>query len=468
MNSKLAFYFAINILLMLYTGKAISQSAAGMSQVLEEYMKVQHERINFSGTVLVANQKDILFMQSIGAASLELNVPLQKDAKFKIASITKAFTGLLIALSEKEGRLHFEDKLQLFFPELKDDKWKQITVRQLVAHTSGVPHWNGVSDYWNTKSKLSLNKEQVLSEIFKLNLLFEPGTKVEYSSLGYYLLAAILEKVYNKSYDKLLQDKILNPLQLKGTGACDQTSIVPGLVSGYHLMGDDRLIVAPYRDMSPMTGGGNMYSTATDLWHWCRSLLLDSLWDDAIKRAAFTPLTTEKMSHKDGALYGMGWYIREKTDQHSKAYHIGGGTYGFSSKVAMYPDAQLYIIILSNISLLPMDDVLWKDIEKIVMGRTFKLPEKFPEQIKLGPEVLKTFEGLYTSDNKMELRVFMHQSSIYVKLERNPPLEIYAKSENEFFARKIDVQFNFVRDKEGKITGLRTEGRGRTDYFLKQ
>jgi CubicO group peptidase (beta-lactamase class C family) len=453
---------------MLYTDKAISQSAAGINQMLKKYIKVQHERIYFSGTVLVANQKDVLFVQSIGAASHELNVPIQNDSKFKIASVTKAFTGLLIALSNKEGKLRFEDKLQVFFPELKDEKWKQITVRQLIAHTSGIPHWNGISDYWNTKSKLSLNKEQVLNEIFKMHLLFEPGTKVEYSSLAYYLLATILEKVYGKSYNQLLREKILEPLQLRATGACDQTGIIPKLVSGYHLMGDDSLIVAPYRDMSPMTGGGNMYSTATDLWHWCRSLLIGSTWDDAIRRAAFTPLTTEKMSHKDGALYGIGWYIREKTDQYARAYHIGGGTYGFSSKVAIYPDEQLYIIILSNVSFLPVDDVLWKDIEKIVLGKPFELPEKFSEQIILNPEVLKPFEGLYASENGMELNVFIHQSSIYVKLGRNPPLEIYAKGNNEFFAKKIDVQFNFVRDEKGKISGLRIEGRGRTDYFLKQ
>jgi CubicO group peptidase (beta-lactamase class C family) len=253
------------MLQMLYAGKAISQSAAGMNPMLEKYMKVQHERINFSGTVLVANQKDVLFMQSIGAASHELNVPIQKDSKFKIASATKAFTGLLIALSNKEGKLRFEDKLQVFFPELKDEKWKQITVRQLVAHTSGIPHWNGISDYWNIKSKLSLNKEQVLNEIFKMHLLFEPGTKAEYSSLAYYLLATILEKVYGKSYNQLLQEKILEPLQLRETGACDQSGIIPKLVSGYHLIIDDSLIVAPYRDVSALTGGGNMYSTATDL-----------------------------------------------------------------------------------------------------------------------------------------------------------------------------------------------------------
>jgi CubicO group peptidase (beta-lactamase class C family) len=194
---------------------------------------------------------------------------------------------------------------------------------------------------------------------------------------------------------------------------------------------------------------------------------LGSTWDDVIKKAVFTPFS-DKMSHKDGTLYSMGWYIREKSDQHSKTYHIGGGTFGFSNKVAIYPDEQLYIIILSNISFLPIDDVLWKDIEKIVLGKPFELPNKFSEQIMLSPEVLKSFEGLYASENGIELKVFIHQSSIYVKLGRNPPLEVYAKGENEFFAKKIDVQFNFVRDEKGKITGLRTEGRGRTDYFLKQ
>jgi CubicO group peptidase (beta-lactamase class C family) len=290
---------------------------------------------------------------------------------------------------------------------------------------------------------------------------------VEYSSPAYYLLATILEKQYHKSYDALLQEQILGPLHMQQTGVYDQTAIISKMVSGYNLVGDTGLIVAPYRDVSAMGGGGNMYATATDLLHWCRSFL-SGKWDSSIVQTTFSPSTAQPISHKGGSLYGMGWYLREKTDQQPKAYHIGGGTFGFSSKIAIYPEENFCIIILANVSFLPLDDVLWKDIEAMAFGKPFKMPMQSAVQVNLPVGELEKFTGSYASTNGMELNIFVQEKSLYVKLGRNPPLAIYAKSPYEFFARKIDIQFVFTFSKEGKVTALKSNGRGRTDHFTKR
>lgn len=450
------------------TNIVFGQSVSTVDESLATYIDIQNKRIGFNGIVLVSNETDIISQQVIGLASHELNLPLSYSSKFKVASITKAFTGLLIALAEQEGKLHHNTCLETYFPELHDEKWKQITILQLISHTSGIPHWAGLEDYWIKKSRLSLNREQMLEEIFNMKLLFEPGTQSAYSSPAYYLLATILEKIYTDTYDNLLNEKILLPLQLKETGAFDQLEIIPEMSNGYHMISDDSLIVAPYRDISSMFGGGNLYSTAQDLLIWCRSFMSQNIWGEHLVETTFKPLTTIPRNHKGSALYGMGWHIKEGNNNELKTYHIGGGTFGFSSKIAIYPEEKICIIILANVSFLPINDVIWKDVEKIVFGKPFEFPKEYVKPVQLSVKEFKNFEGVYTTTKDIKLNIFIHEDKLFARLGRNPPFEIYAKSQNEFFSKKIDIQFTFVLNENGRVTALKTEGRGRVDRFEKQ
>lgn len=454
--------------LMQKTGIVFGQSVSKIDESLSTYIEIQNKRIGFSGIVLVSGETDIISQQVIGLASHELNLPISYGSKFKVASVTKAFTGLLIALAKQEGKLRYESNLGTYFPELQDEAWEQITILQLLSHTSGIPHWAGLKDYWIKKSRLSLNREQMLEEVFKMQLLFEPGTQSAYSSPAYYLLATILEKVYSDTYDNLLNEKILLPLQLKETGTFDQLKIIPQMSNGYHMISDDSLIAAPYRDVSSMLGGGNLYSTAQDLMIWCRSFMSQDIWGETLIETTFKPLTTLKMNHKSGAFYGMGWYIKESNHNEPKTYHIGGGTFGFSSKVAIYPEEKICIIILANISFLPIDDVIWKDVEKIVFGKAFEFPKEHVKPVRLSVEELEKFAGIYITNTAIKLNIFIHGDKLFAKLGTNPPFEIYAKNQSEFFSKKIDIQFTFILNENGIVTELKTEGRGRVDRFEKQ
>jgi hypothetical protein len=239
------------------------------------------------------------------------------------------------------------------------------------------------------------------------------------------------------------------------------------MVSGYHLASDDSLIAAPYRNASLMTGGGNMFASASNLLQWCRSFLVGSMWDAEIVKELFTPSIAKQTRLKANSIYNMGWQIREELNGRPTACHTGGGTYGFSSKIAIYPNEKLYVIILSNVSFMPMDDVLWRDIEMILFDKPFELPKQLPELVSLEVQKMEKYVGLYSAGG-MELNVFIHGNKLYVKLGGNPPLEIYAKNENEFFSKKIDVKFNFSLDDAGRVKGLQSENRGRTDSFSKK
>jgi CubicO group peptidase (beta-lactamase class C family) len=454
------------IKILLVTSVALGLSTNTNSQTensfengkLGSYLNAIHIKKGFSGEILVANAKNILFQETIGLASYENNLELKKGTKYRIASITKTFTGALITIAQEEGKLNVQDKAIDYVNRLSL-KFKEITIEQLLIHTSGLPHNEGIKDYWLAKSKLQMTPEQVITEINTLDLLSEPGSKMHYSSLGYYLLASILENVYKSSFENVLKDKILNKLHMAETGIVNNLKIIPQMASGYHLVTDDSLVVAPYRNYSMLKGAGDMYSTATDLLKWNNSFFSNTLFSEKTKATVFAQQSKTVVNSGDN--YGYGWFM--SSDKLQKYYH-GGGTWGFSTYSAMYPDKQISIIILSNVSTLPISAIA-EDVEKIVFGKPFQIPtvaEVSKESVNL-----EMYRGTFISDsNKMALSISTVKNSLYAKLGSNPPFEIYPKENHQFFGKKIEIEFTFEITNDS-ITGLSAERMGQLFHFKK-
>lgn len=378
-------------------------------------MEVQHQRLGFSGILLVAKKDRILYMETAGKASVELNVPITADNKFRIASVTKSFTAWLIMQAVEEGKLQLTDSLSAYIP----NNWPKITIQQLLTHTAGIPHNEGITDYWTIKSRLPLTKEQALAEILQMKLLKGP----HYSSPGYFLLACILETVYKTSYENILSDKG----HLNNTGVCNMHSVVPGMTGAYHMAGDS-LIVAPYRHPSLMKGSGDLYTTAADLLQW----------NNSCKQ------------------YDYGWM------KEGDAYYHGGGSFGCSAINVVYPKDSLSIILLSNVSFMPVNE-MWHDIEKIIFNKPFEMPA-VKKQIAAG--ALEEYTGNYTAEGTT-LQIFSANGQLYAKLGTNSAFEIYASGPLEFFGKKVNIRFVFIQDGAGQFTGLDAEGKGRTLHFNK-
>ncbi|WP_346318954.1 serine hydrolase [Chitinophaga sp. YIM B06452] len=427
---------------------------SGQSALLHQYLSAQQERIGFNGVVLVTKNGRTLYQEITGKASQELNVPMSPHAVFRIASISKQFTAMLVTLAAQEGRLRLDDSLAVFFPALKDTLWRRISLKQLLSHTSGVPHNEGITDYWILKSRLPLSKEQALTEIFGMRLLFTPGTGMKYSSPAYFLLACILEAAYKRPYAAILEEKILQPLQMKHTGVLTTGRIVPGMASAYHLL-NDSLIAAPHRDLSLMKGSGDLYSTAEDLAKWNYSFSGNSTWNDNLQELLFTAHTQQTPA------YGYGWFIRQGK---RRAYFHGGGTFGCSAISAWYPDEKISVVILSNVSVLPVNE-MWSDIEKIIFNEPFEL--KTDRAIQLSAGELQAFAGRYAQQSQ-ELNIQLLEGRLYAKLGNNPAFEIFPEEKGRFFGKKVNVHFTFQQDGEGNVMGVEAEARGERRYFKRE
>lgn len=445
-------FFSVLFLLLL------SLVSSAQSELLQQYLDIQQQNNHFSGVVLVTQNGAIRTQAVVGNASYELGVPIRVESVFKVASVSKQFTAMLVALAIEEGKLGADDKLERFFPALTDPKWRQITLHQLLTHTSGLPHNEGIEDYWSVKYRLSLSPEQALSEILATKLLFAPGTRMYYSSPGYGLLVYVLEKVYAQPYEKLLQEKILRPLGLSNIGVSEAPKRVTNMTSPYHLLGDS-LIAAPYRNASLMRGSGDLYANAIDLARWNESFSDGGPWSTSLRKMLFTPYSSGR---NDTERYGYGWFIRQGP---RRAYYHGGGSFGCSALSAWYPEDNLSIVILSNVSILPVNSI-WDDIEKIIFNEDFQLPTVI-QPVESDQEELTKLAGVYRQ-NQHELQLLLVNGQLYAKLGSNPPFEIFAESKNRFFGKKVPVKLTFKTDSANAVTGLEAEIKGTIHHFVRQ
>ena len=445
---------ALIILSIVLVGHAQSEQSA-LQNDLSAHLNYLHKAKSFSGEILVARDSEIIFHDAIGMASRELNIPMEINTKFHIASITKTFTGALLSIAKSEGRLTFENKAIDFIPKLSS-AFDGITLHQLLTLTSGLPHNEAIADYWQTKSRLQLSSSEMIKEINGLKLVSQPGEKFSYSSLGYYVLSIILEKIYEKNYQMILDEKILKPLKLANTGSTNTLEIIPQMVNGYHLLPSDSLVKAPYRNYSMLKGAGDLYSSAKDLMLWNQGFLHTSRLTTSDQSKVFD-FKNETES------YGYGWYIDQTN--HKKYYH-GGGTWGFSSHNAYYPEERMSIIILSNISTLPVSSIA-AQLEKIVFGEAVDIPKINENEEK--PELpLAKYAGSYlSSSGQIQFNIVLQKQQLFAQLQGNPPFLITAIGGNRFLGKKIDIELEFTAV-NGQITGIVAERMGRKFEFKKQ
>lgn len=443
------------------TSKAQIQNE--QTDLIDRYLSIQQQSIGFNGTVMIAKGDSIIYRRSLGKASFELDVQFSSDPVFRIASITKQFTAMLVVLAAGENKLTLGDPLRNYYPELGQSDWGNITIRQLLTHTSGLPHNEGIADYWEKISFLPLSDRQAREEIFKLKLLSVPGTKTQYSSPGYFILASILELVYHKNYETILREKITAPLRMDHTGVGNATEIIHGMVSPYHQLAD-RLIAAPHRDYALMKGSGSVYSTAGDLSKWNNALNGSGHFNKTVTGQLFTIQNSQPVNGRSEP-YGYGWFLRRSSNPEKNFNFTGGGSFGCSAISGYYPNAKISMVILSNVSTLPVGE-MQSNIESIIFGDRFDMPV-VRTPIIMEASQLDKFQGTYTADNSHQLAIFLKGEQLYAKMGQNPFFELYPSDSSVFFGKKVPVQIEFEKDLDNTIKGLKANLKGQSIHFVK-
>ena len=285
----------------------------------------------FNGSILIAQNNQVVVDTVLGYRDLHQQALLTKETPFYIASLSKPITAIAIFLMMENGLLALDDKATKFVDSIPAYA-HNITVRQLLHHTSGI------KDYEDILRKKGLTNKDVVHWLHSQDgLAFEPGTKFQYSNSGYIILALIIENISKMTYAQFLKKNIFDPLGMNHTIVYESNTVLLNKAVGYnrHKEVDDYLIRT--------TGDGGIYSTPEDLYKLDRALRANQLLS-----AKSTQLLYQTPVLQDGAdsEYGAGWFI-EKSDGAMIAQHTGGLA-GFKSLFWRDLKNNTTIIALSN------------------------------------------------------------------------------------------------------------------------
>lgn len=292
--------------------------------------------------IQVVRDGKTLFQQCIGFANVEKQMEITPQTAFRLASLTKPFTAMAIMLLKEKTKLSFDQKLPEFFPDFPE-YGKNITIRQLLTHTSGMPdHESPLYDQIKPGDEPTLiDSLAVLKKQEKT--IFLPGSQYAYSDAGFVILALIIERVSNMKYAMFLQKNIFDPLDLKNTLVVDETKpYIKNRALGY-LKTKNSFELFDYDPLNYIVGDEGIYSTTEDLMKWWNAWQSNILVSSEILKEAFAP----KMVREDGeGCSAFSWFIQDTP--RGKIVFNDGFWVGFNNMMLIDVETNTSVIILSN------------------------------------------------------------------------------------------------------------------------
>jgi len=322
------------------TSKSNKEKVKKIDQIICKY----HQYDLFNGSALVMQNNEIVFQKNYGKADMEWNIDVTSDTKFRIGSITKQFTAMLIMQFKQEGKLSLNKKIIDYLPWYDKSVGSKITIHQLLTHTSGLPNYTDFPDFKTKMVLENLSGKDFAIKYFKDNLGYEPGTKYNYCNTGYYLLGLIIEAITQKTYEEVLRKKIFDVIGMKNTGIENPKQIVSNAAQGYDFDYDGYQKTDYINIRTSVFSAGGMYSTANDMRKWDNALYSNLLLNEENRRIYFTP-------YLDNYAYGLvvskyNDFLGSKKDITIMAH--SGGINGFSCNIARIPEDKIYVILLDN------------------------------------------------------------------------------------------------------------------------
>ncbi|MBX3728329.1 MAG: beta-lactamase family protein [Candidatus Sumerlaeia bacterium] len=322
----------------------------------------------FNGIAMVADDGRVIFEKSYGYANEEWGMRPDRHTKFRLASITKQFTALMILQLAEEGKLSLDDTITKHLPWYRQDTGSRITIHQLLTHTSGIPNYSDFSGFFSTgPSRMHYEMREFVEKYCSNDLASEPGESYAYCNSGYYILGAILEEIEGKPWEQVVDERIAQRGGMPDTGAYSHTRLMPRRAQGYRRDSDGTLQPTGHQDMTIWRAAGSMYSTGQDMLQWDRALrenlLLGAEWK-------------EKMFSRQRGSYGYGVnVIRIENPSGETIRYMGhSGSYaGFNNYFCHFPDTGEAVVLLNNGGRTEINAIR-DGIANILVGNPYDLP----------------------------------------------------------------------------------------------
>ncbi|HBG23882.1 MAG: peptidase [Bacteroidetes bacterium GWF2_41_61] len=392
---------------------------------LEKFFDVLQANNKFMGSVALSKNGEIIYSRAVGFADVENQMKAEVDSKFRIGSISKTFTSVLVMKGVEERRIDLEQTIDKFFPTIKNSS--KIKIGHLLYHRSGIHNFTNDKEYltWNTIAK---TEKEMVEIITNAGSDFEPDTKAEYSNSNFVLLTFILEKAFKKSYSEILTKYIIKPLELKNTYLGAKINSSNNECLSYRFAGKWEKM--PETDISIPLGAGGIVSTTSDLVKFSDALFGGKL---------LKPESLKKMKTVIGN-FGIG--LVKMPFFNMSGYGHTGGIDGFSSVFSYFPDGNISYALTSNGT--NFNNNL---VSIAVLSAIFNKPYEIPEfkNIILTSEELDRYTGIYSSAQiPLKITVSKTNLSLMAQATGQPafPLEPTGKDVFKFEQAGLVMEFS--------------------------
>lgn len=426
---------------LLVVGCALPVSAEDLKARVDKIVKPYLENEVAAGFAIGIIDGDKVTLLNYGHVTDEKSGPPDSNTVFEIGSITKVFTGILLAdmIERKEVRL--EDpvsKLLLDTVKIPGKGDRAITLLDLTTHTAGLP---SLPDNMTPKDPnnpyADYTVQQMYDYLSKATLSREPGAQYEYSNLGVGLLGHALARKAGMSYEELVMKRICEPLGMKETRITLTADMQKRMAKGHNADGDP----AQTWDLPTFAGAGALRSTVNDMLRFVKANM-------GVTETPLQPVLKAAQVLRRPAVgqesIAFGWHIRDK-----KIWWHNGGTGGYHSFIGFNPERKQGVVILNN-TFVPSLTVVGFDLLKLLAGEEIT-PPAMKTLAKVKPETLAKYVGEYELAPGFVLTVTRDGDKLRAQATGQPRFRIYPESETKFFWRVVEARLTFVTNGDGKV-----------------
>ena len=372
---------------------------------------------------------------------MELGVPMAPEMVFK-RSVTKQFTAVAILMLQEQGKIRVEDEVTKVLPDFPTHGQK-ITIQHLLTHTSGIPSYTGLKD-WRSRVREDMPVETLLGVFKDKPLDFNPGEDWRYNNSAYAVLGAVIEKIAGKSYERFVEEEILQKAGMKSSRYGHQEELVPLKASGYTRKGE-KVRPAEYISFTLPYAAGSLLSTVDDLAAWDRALAGDVLISRESRERMETPV---KLNSGVSTGYGYGVTVSEYAGR--RVLQHSGGVYGYSSYLLRVPEEGVVVALLANSDEPPPN---FGDMTMQIAAKAIGQPLEERQRITLDPKAMDEYVGVYRFGGQTVRYITREGAKLYSQRSGGSKVEIAPSAREEFFFDGDTSRLAFRRDGQGKVTG---------------
>ena len=428
--------------LTLLLGLAFSASAG--EGPYQGYLEAAYVADAPGAAVIVVRDGEVLFRGARGMASMELGVALEPEHVFRLGSITKQFTAVAVLQLVEQGKIALDDPITRFVPDYPTHG-HEITVAQLLTHTSGISNYTNIPGYMgDERIRRDLSTEELVDVFDELEMDFEPGERWSYSNSGYVLLGAIIEEASGMPYSEYVEKHLFEPLGLEDSHY-GGPQLVERRVEGYN-GAPGQIANAPFLSMTQPHAAGSLLSTVDDLARWNAALF----GGEVLSAETLEAMTTKVVLADDTTFdYGYGFQLGDFRGE--PIVHHGGGIPGFVTNALWLPESKVYVAVLSNWPEHPVGPTrLARQMAAAAMGKPF--PTHVP--IEVDAETLQSYVGTYRIDDESTRAVVFEGGKLFTQRSGGPRFEVLAHAEDAFYYPQTFTHLTFERDASGAVTAM--------------